>query len=194
MFTVIVTCPRRVAHTFSFSCMRRQQTLGTSLFANAISLYFTRLRLAKFFAMPPGKKTPPQQSSLTELWASKPKKQSNPDTSTTATSGGHPRLKPKPDSHGSTVDAAGPTMSSEERAYRYSPVRRGFAPTRTLIAQNAKYTLFTAAATSKRKQETVTSLDSAYARHGAYTRTLAFALTFSFFFGCCGALVARFTL
>src|SRR5713101_599343 len=131
MFTVIVSCPRRVAHTahtFSLSCMRRQQTLGTSLFANDISHYFTRLRLAKFFAMPPGKKAPPQQSSLTELWASKPKKQSDPAASaTTATSGGHPRLEPKPDSHG-TADAAGPTISSEERAYRYSPVRRGFAP------------------------------------------------------------------
>jgi hypothetical protein len=115
MLTVIVTCPRRVAlaHTFSFSCMRRQQTLGTSQFTNAISLYLKRLRLAKFFAMPPGKKAPPQQSSLTELWASKPKKQTNPATSTTATSGGHPRLGPKPD------DATGPTISSEERAYRY---------------------------------------------------------------------------
>lgn len=120
MFTLIVTCPRRVAHTFHFSCMRRQQTLGTSLFTNAISLYFTRLRLAKFFAMPPGKKAPPQQSSLTELWASKPKKLSNPATSTTAASGGRPRLGPKPDIHG-TVDTAGPTTSSEERAYRYSP-------------------------------------------------------------------------
>src|SRR6266567_1129308 len=100
MFTLIVTCPRRVAHTFSFSCMRRQQTLGTSLFTHAISLYVTRLRLAKFFAMPPGKKAPPQQSSLIELWASKPKKQNNPATSTNATSGGHPRLRPKSDSHG----------------------------------------------------------------------------------------------
>jgi hypothetical protein len=127
MYTVIVTCPRRVAHTFSFSCMRRQQTLGTSLFTNAISLYFTRLRLAKFFAMPPGKKAPPQQSSLTELWARKPKKQSNPAMSTTATGGGNPRLEPKPDGHG-TADAAGPTISSEERAYRCSPVRGGFAP------------------------------------------------------------------
>ena len=42
MYTLIVTCPRRVAHTFSFSCMRRQQTLGTSLFTSAISLHFTR--------------------------------------------------------------------------------------------------------------------------------------------------------
>jgi hypothetical protein len=122
MFTVVI-CPRRVAHTFSFSCMRRQQTLGTSLFTNAISLYFTRLRLAKFFAMPPGKKAPPQQSSLTELWASKPKKQNNPATSTTATSGGYPRLRPKPDGHGSTADAAGPTIPSEERAYRHPPLR-----------------------------------------------------------------------
>lgn len=38
MFTPIVTCPRRVAHTFHFSCMRRQQTLGTYLFIKAISL------------------------------------------------------------------------------------------------------------------------------------------------------------
>ena len=122
MFTLIVTYPRRVAHTFSLSCMRRQQTLGTSTFINAI-LYFTRLRLAKFFAMPPGKKVPPQQSSLTELWASKPKKQSNNAASTTTTSGVHPRLEPKPDIHG-TADAAGPTTSSEERAYRCSPVQR----------------------------------------------------------------------
>jgi hypothetical protein len=92
--------------------MRRQQTLGTSLFTNSIYFYFTRLRLAKFFAMPPGKKAPPQQSSLTELWASKSKKQSNLATSTTATSGGNPRLELKPD------DAAGVTISSEERAYR----------------------------------------------------------------------------
>ena len=84
-----------------------------------LSLYFTHLRLAKFFAMPPGKKAPPQQSSLTELWASKPKKQSNPATSTTAVSGGHPRLETKHDSHG-TADMAGPTTSSEECAYRYS--------------------------------------------------------------------------
>jgi hypothetical protein len=75
--------------------------------------------IAKFFAMPPGKKAPPQQSSLLELWANKPKQQGNPATSTTATSGGHPRL---PDSHG-TADAVGPTISSEERAYRYSTVR-----------------------------------------------------------------------
>ena len=53
-------------------------------------MYFD-LQLAKFFAMPPGKKAPPQQSSLIELWASKPKKQSDPAASaTTATSSGHP--------------------------------------------------------------------------------------------------------
>ena len=77
--------------------------------------------------MPPGKKAPPQQSSLTELWASKPKKQSSPAASTTATTGGHPRLEPKPDGR-DTTDAVGPTISSEERAYRYSPIRRGSAP------------------------------------------------------------------
>jgi hypothetical protein len=136
MFTLIVTCPRRVAHahTFSFSCMRRQQTLGTFLLTSAIYFCFTRLRLAKFFAMPPGKKAPAQQSSLTELWASKPKKQNNPATSTAATSSGHPRLEPKLDSHG-TADAVGPTTSSsEERAYcLYSCTTRIC----TLIAQNA---------------------------------------------------------
>ncbi|KAF8481925.1 hypothetical protein DFH94DRAFT_414559 [Russula ochroleuca] len=98
MFTAIVTRPRRVkvAHTIS-PFMRRQQTL------------------ARFFTMPPGKKAPPQQSSLTELWASKPKKQNAP-AAPAGTSDG-------------TVDAAGPTKSSEEPAI------------------------------SKRKQETVTSSD-----------------------------------
>ena len=122
MFTLVVTCPRRVAHAFSLSCMRRQKTPGMSPFISVI-LYFTRLRLARFFAMPPGKKAPPQQSSLTELWASKPKKQSDNTAYTTATSGVYPRLEPKPDIHG-TADAAGPTTLSEERGYRYSPVRR----------------------------------------------------------------------
>jgi hypothetical protein len=58
--------------------------------------------------MPPGKKAPPQQSSLTELWASKPKKQNAP-AAPAGTSDG-------------TVDAAGPTKSSEERAYCFSPL------------------------------------------------------------------------
>ena len=62
--------------------------------------------------MPPGKKAPPQQSSLTELWASKPKKQSAP----AAPASTNLQVEPKADSHG-TVDAAGPTKSSEERAY-----------------------------------------------------------------------------
>lgn len=150
MFTLIVTCPRRVAHTFSLSCMRRQQTLGTSPFINTI-LYLKRLRLAKFFAMPPGKKAPPQQSSLTELWASKQKRQGNNAASTTATSGVHPRLEPEPEIHGA-ADAAGPTTSSEECAYCCSPV------------QDAKRKYSFTAATSKRKQETVTTFDSAYAR------------------------------
>jgi hypothetical protein len=104
--------------------------------------------------MPPGKKAPPQQSSLTELWASKTKKQSNPATSTTATSDGHPRLGPKSD------DATGPTISSEERAYRYFlTVRREFAP--YAHTNRAERTVFFTAAPSKRKSETVTSLDSA---------------------------------
>ena len=120
MFTAIVTWPRRVkvAHTLS-PFMRRQQTLGASLFTNAIRLYFTRPHLARFFTMPPGKKAPPQQSSLTELWASKPKKQSAP-AAPANTSGGYPQVEPKADSH-STVDTAGPTKSSEERAYQLSP-------------------------------------------------------------------------
>ena len=114
MFTAIVTCPRRVkvAHTFSLS-MRRQLSLGTSPFINAISLYFTRPHLAKFFNMPPGKKARPQQSSLTELWASKPKKQSSA-AAPADTSGGDPQVEPQADGHG-TADAAGLTTSSEER-------------------------------------------------------------------------------
>jgi hypothetical protein len=119
MFTAIVTCPRRVkvAHTLS-SCMTRQQTLGTSVFTNAISLYFTRSHSAKFFTMPPGKKAPPQQSSLIELWASKPKKKSTLAVPADA-SGGNPQSEPAADSHG-TADAAGATASSGERAYCFS--------------------------------------------------------------------------
>lgn len=59
MFTAIATCPRRVnlAHLISTPIyMKRQQTL------------------AKFITMPPGKKAPPQQSSLAELWGKQKKK------------------------------------------------------------------------------------------------------------------------
>ena len=155
MFTAIVTCPRRVkvAHTFS-SCMTRQQTLGRFQFSDAISPYLTRRHLAKFFTMPPGKKAPPQQSSLTELWG-KPKKQSTLAVPADASSS-NPQSKPRADSH-SSANAAGPTTSLEERAYCFSldllPVR----------SSRRNTSLFTAAI-SKRKQETATDLDSAYAR------------------------------
>lgn len=81
-------------------------------------LYLTRCNLAKFFTMPPGKKAPPQQSSLTELWGSKPKKQSTLAVPADASSG-NPQSAPQADSHGS-VDAAGPSTSTKDRAYRFS--------------------------------------------------------------------------
>jgi hypothetical protein len=68
--------------------------------------------------MPPGKKAPPQQSSLIELWASKPKKKSTLAVPADA-SGGNPQSEPAADSHG-TADAAGATASSGERAYCFS--------------------------------------------------------------------------
>ncbi|KAH9065729.1 DNA ligase I [Lactarius vividus] len=57
MFTAIATWPRRVKVARIPICMARQQTL------------------AKFITMPPGKKAPPQQSSLTEWFGGKQKKQ-----------------------------------------------------------------------------------------------------------------------
>lgn len=114
MFTVIVTCPRRV-NLASIVCMRRQQTLGAPIFINTIAVYLTRPYLAKFITMPPGKKAPPQQASLTELWGSKRKKQDTPAAAaapapTPSTSGGLPKLQL--DATDATVDAD-PTTSSE---------------------------------------------------------------------------------
>ena len=95
--------------------MRRQQTLGAPIFINTIAVYLTRPYLAKFITMPPGKKAPPQQASLTELWGSKRKKQDTPAAAaapapTPSTSGGLPKLQL--DATDATVDAD-PTTSSE---------------------------------------------------------------------------------
>jgi hypothetical protein len=115
-------------------------------------LYLTRRNLAKFFTMPPGKKVPPQQSSLTELWGGKPKKQSTLAVPANASSG-KAQSAPQADSHGS-VDAAGPTTSSEERAYCFS---LGLLRARSSCRNTSLFT----AAISKR---TATDFDSAYAR------------------------------
>lgn len=115
MFTVIVTCPRRV-NLASVLRMRRQQTLGAPiLIKHHRSLLEPVLILAKFITMPPGKKAPPQQASLTELWGSKRKKQQDalpaPALAANAsTSSDPPKLQPgAPDA---TVDAD-PTTPSE---------------------------------------------------------------------------------
>ncbi|KAN0133276.1 hypothetical protein V8E53_009000 [Lactarius tabidus] len=103
MFTAIATCPRRVnlAHLISTPIyMQRQQTL------------------AKFITMPPGKKAPPQQSSLAELWG-KQKKKGIATTSSDKDKGvvdGHP-----PETDG-TTDAC---PSSEPVA---SPTKRKSTP------------------------------------------------------------------
>ncbi|KAI0296179.1 hypothetical protein BC826DRAFT_1005734, partial [Russula brevipes] len=65
--------------------------------------------LAKFFTMPPGKKAPPQQSSLTELWGAKRKKQSAPAAPTT-TSDGHLKSEPA-----ATNDTAPPEPATPKR-------------------------------------------------------------------------------
>ncbi|KAI9509090.1 hypothetical protein F5148DRAFT_1190270 [Russula earlei] len=88
MFTAILICPRRVLPSFVRVGMTRQQTL------------------AKFFTMPPGKRAPPQQSSLTDLWGSKPKTQNAP----AAKGDSHPVSE-----SATTVDAR-PTTSSSTRA------------------------------------------------------------------------------
>ncbi|KAI0308226.1 hypothetical protein B0F90DRAFT_140882 [Multifurca ochricompacta] len=85
MFTVtaIATWPRRVKVAQivgPICCMARQRTL------------------AKFITMPPGKKAPPQQSSLTDLWGGRQKKQSTPIT---------------PTNTGDAITDAGPAESSK---------------------------------------------------------------------------------
>ena len=111
MFTVIVSCPRRV-NLASIVCMRRQHTLGAPILINTITVYLTRPYPAKFITMPPGKKAPPQQASLTELWGSKRKKHDAPaaPAAATSTSSGLPKLNP--DATDAAVDAD-PTTSSE---------------------------------------------------------------------------------
>jgi|SRR5712671_4778498 len=116
--TFIVTWSRRVkiARLVSLICMPRQQTLGTCALCSSMPL---RLRVfhhtqARFITMPPGKKAPPQQASLTEMWGSKRKRQDAPTTTTAATahaSDGHPAF-----GSAGTNDAAadaGPTTSSD---------------------------------------------------------------------------------
>ena len=144
-------------------------------------LDLTRRNLAKFFTMPPGKKAPPQQSSLTELWGSKPKKQSTLAVPADASSG-NPHSAPQADSHGS-VDAAGPTTSSEERAYCFS---LGLLRARSSCRNTSLFT-----AISKRKPETATDFDSAYARVpilSLYSRRVDLFVVFCR--GCTGLYVA----
>ncbi|KAH9952609.1 hypothetical protein BC827DRAFT_252712 [Russula dissimulans] len=83
--TVIVTWSRRVV------CMPRQQTL------------------ARFITMPPGKKAPPQQASLTELWGSKRKRENAPTTTPAAAHAGSRTDDVAADAGPTT----GPTTSSE---------------------------------------------------------------------------------
>jgi hypothetical protein len=83
-----------------------------------IVLYLNSLHTAKFITMPPGKKAPPQQSSLTELW----RKKQIPPTASASTSRG----QSKPDA---AIDTNPKTSS--ERAYS---LRMSRAP-RSLITQ-----------------------------------------------------------
>jgi hypothetical protein len=84
-----------------------------------IVLYLNSLHTAKFITMPPGKKAPPQQSSLTELW----RKKQNPPAASASTSRG----QSKPDA---AIDTNPKTLS--ERAYSLHMSR---AP-RSLIRQD----------------------------------------------------------
>ncbi|KAH9982918.1 ATP-dependent DNA ligase [Lactifluus volemus] len=82
MLTATVIWPRRVkiAHIITTICMARQLTL------------------ARFISMPPGKKAPPQQSSLTELWGNKRKKEAIPGTPTNNQKLAAPIKTPEPGS------------------------------------------------------------------------------------------------
>ncbi|KAI9444788.1 DNA ligase I [Lactarius indigo] len=91
MFTAIATWPRRVNLRVAYSpiYMARQQTL------------------AKFITMPPGKKVPPQQSSLTEWFGGKQKKQAVAVPAATSDKDkGPPKPPPETDS---TADACPPS-------------------------------------------------------------------------------------
>lgn len=140
MFTVIASCPRRVY--LASICMKRQRTLGTPAYIHSIAPYLTRLNSAKFITMPPGKKAPPQQSSLTELWGRRQKKQDAPASAT----GSQSKLEPGTDSTAN----ADPIMSSECAYSSHDAL-----PRKSLIR-------FTASI-PKRKPETAASVDSPFA-------------------------------
>ena len=67
----------KLAHSINTPIyMQRQQTLGSlsNATTNTFKLFDAFLHSVKFITMPPGKKAPPQQSSLSKFWGGKQKK------------------------------------------------------------------------------------------------------------------------